>query len=151
MKYMKKRKNIMVGLGVIILIIFAAFLTKRLLSVNENVAIYGSRLDGRDKVKISNDTKNKVKASLSDNTSSVEVRVAGRIIYIDMKANGDTSLEAAKELGNKSLESFSDAEKKYYDIQVLIENDANAGQFPIIGYKHHSKDAIVWTKDRAGS
>lgn len=151
MKYIKKHKNITVGLGVIILIIFAAFLTKSLLSVNENVAIYGSRLEGRDKVKISNDTKNKVKASLSENTSSVEVRVAGRIIYINMKANGDTSLDAAKGLGNKSLESFSDAEKKYYDIQILIENDANKGQFPIIGYKHHSKDAIVWTKDRAGS
>ena len=145
---MKKHKNLMVALGVVILIIVAIILTKNLLSVDENVAIYGSRLNGRSKVEISKDTKNKVVESLGDSAADTKVRVAGRIIYITIQANGDTSLDAAKGLGNKTLESFSDAEKKYYDIQILIENDANANQFPIIGYKHHSKDAIVWTKDR---
>ena len=74
--------------------------------------------------------------------------MAGRIIYVTMEVNGDTSRDDAKGLGNKTLESFSDAEKKYYDIQILIKNDSNKDQFPIIGYKHHAKDAIVWTKDR---
>lgn len=149
MKIMKKHKNAMVGLGVIILIIVAVILVKKVLFVTENTAIYGSRLNGRDNLKISNDTKNKVKESLSDSSTDVKVRIAGRIIYITIKANNDTSLDAAKELGKKALESFSDPEKKYYDIQILIENDGNQGQFPIIGYKHHTRDAIVWTKDRA--
>lgn len=150
-KWNKRKKNAIVGVGIIVLTIIAIIIVKTELSYNENTAIYGSRLEGRDKVKISSETKEKVKQSISESTASVEVRVAGRIIYITAKANGDVSLDAAKALGQKALESFSDVEKKYYDIQVLIENDANTSQFPIIGYKHHSKEAIVWTKDRAAS
>ena len=151
MKFMKKHTNALVGIGIIILIVIALLLIKNELFFNENTAIYGSRIENNDKYIISKETKEKVKSLVSDNTQDVKVRIAGRIIYIEMKANGDTSLDAAKNLGSKALEAFSDAEKKYYDIQVLIENDANAGQFPIIGYKHHSKDALVWTKDRAES
>ena len=151
MKFIKKNTNALVGIGIIILIVIALLLIKNELFFNENTAIYGSRIENIDKYKISNATKEKVKSSLSENTQDVKVRIAGRIIYIEMKVNGDTSLDAAKSLGTKALEAFSDTEKRYYDIQVLIENDANAGQFPIIGYKHHSKDALVWTKDRAES
>ena len=38
--------------------------------------------------------------------------------------------------------------KNYYDIQFIIENDTNTAEFPIIGYKHHTKPEISWTKDR---
>ena len=34
------------------------------------------------------------------------------------------------------------------DIQILINNKANTEQFPIIGYKHHTKGGIAWNKDR---
>ena len=150
-KWTKKKKNIVVGIGIIILTIVAVIIVKTELSYNENTAIYGSRLEGRDKVKITSETKEKVKQSISESAASVEVRVAGRIIYITAKVNGDVSLDSAKSLGQKMLESFSDVEKKYYDIQILMENDTNTSQFPIIGYKHHSKEALVWTKDRAAS
>ncbi len=149
--FTKKQKNALVGLGIIILTIAGIFIVKKELSYNENTAIYGSRIEGKEKVPITSETKEKVKSSLKENASSVEVRVAGRIIYITVKANGDTNLEGAKALGEKTLEAFSDIEKKYYDIQVLIENDTNTSQFPIIGYKHHTKEKLVWTKDRAES
>ena len=45
-------------------------------------------------------------------------------------------------------EEFTEEEKGFYDIQVIIESDTNTTQFPIIGYKHHSKAAYTWTKDR---
>lgn len=151
MKFIKKHTNALVGIGIIALIVIALLLIKKELFFNENTAIYGSRIEGIEKHKISNETKEKVKSSVSDNTKDVKIRITGRLIYIEMKANDDTSLDAAKGLGNKTLEAFSDVEKKYYDIQVIIENDSNTNQFPIIGYKHHSKDALVWTKDRAES
>jgi hypothetical protein len=61
-----------------------------------------------------------------------------------MKVNGDVGLDAAKNLGNSTLEIFSDKEKAYYDIQVLIENDTSTNQFPIMGYKKSSSEGIVW-------
>ena len=51
-------------------------------------------------------------------------------------------------MGNKTLEMLSDQEKVYYDVQLLINNKANGDQFPIIVYKHHTKDYIRWNKDR---
>lgn len=150
-RFIKKHKGAIIGLILIALLVAGLLAVKNFFFPSESKMIYGNRLEGRDKVKISDDTKNKVKEGLSEGTSSVKVRIAGRIIYIDIQANDDMSLEAAKDKGNKSLEFFSDAEKAYYDIQVLIDNKANQDQFPIIGYKHHTKTAIVWNRDRAGN
>ena len=151
MKFVKEHKKAMVVVGIIVLTILAIVLVKKELSINESTAIYGNRLEGRKKVEISNSTKNKVKESLSDSTNKVDVRVAGRIIYITIMANADANLESAKNLGNKSLESFSDAEKKYYDIQIMIDSEKETNQFPIIGYKSHNRSDISWTYDRAES
>ena len=151
MKFVKKHINAIVAIGVLVLIVVGLLLLKSIFFPNESKAIYGTRLDGRNKVEITSDKKNDIKEELSASAPTVEVRVAGRIVYIIAKVNGDVSLEAAKELGNKVLEKFSDKEKEYYDIQILIENDTNTSQFPIIGYKHHTKEAIAWTKDRAES
>lgn len=151
MKFIKKHISAVVALGVVALIVIALLLLKAIFFPNESKAIYGNRLDGRKNVEISEETKNKVKDKVKDKSATTNVRIAGRIIYVIMKVNGDVGLDDAKKLGNSVLEEFSDAEKAYYDIQILIENDTNTSQFPIIGYKHHAKTAIVWTKDRSES
>ena len=149
MKFLKKHISVIIAIIVFVFVLSGIFLAKTIFFSNSYQGMYGNRLEGRDKVTITEETKSKVKESVAEQTSSAKVRIAGRIIYITLKVNGDVSLQAAKDLGNKSLEAFSDAEKEYYDIQVLIENDTNTKQFPIIGYKHHTKKAIVWTRDRS--
>ena len=148
MNFIKKHINAIVALGVIALTVIGLLILKSIFFPNENKAIYGNRLEGRDKVKITKEKMNKVKEELKEGTTSVKVRVAGRIIYIDVMVNNETSKETARGLGDKALGVFSDEEKAYYDIQVLFDNEGNQEQFPIIGYKHHTKSAIVWTKDR---
>ena len=149
MKFLKKHISIIIAIIVFVFVLSGIFLAKAIFFSNSSQGMYGNRLEGRDKVTITDETKNKIKDLVAEKTANSNVRIAGRIIYISMKVNGDVSLKAAKELGNKTLTSFSDAEKEYYDIQVLIENDTNTKQFPIIGYKHHTKKAIVWTRDRS--
>ena len=151
MKFIKKHMSAFVALITFILVIIGLFLVKHIFFPNESHAIYGTRLEGREKLEISNKTKKDITEKIAAEATDIKVRVAGRIIYIEMKANEGTSLDAAKAIGNKTLECFSDEEKAYYDIQVLIENDSNANQVPIIGYKHHTKTALVWNRDRAGS
>ena len=151
MKFINKHMSTFIAIFVFLVVAIGLFLAKSIFFGNASQGMYGNRLEGRDKVTITDETKNKVKDLVADKTASSNVRIAGRIIYITMKANGDVTLKAAKDLGSKTLEAFSDAEKEYYDIQVLIENDTNANQFPIIGYKHHTSKALVWTKDRAES
>lgn len=60
----------------------------------------------------------------------------------------DTSVDTAKALNTKVLDSLSNKEKKFYDIQIFVKKDSEATDFPIIGYKHHAKDTFSWTKDR---
>ena len=147
-KFFKKYKKIII-LGIIVLLLVVGLLAvKNFFFPSESGVLYGNRLAGRDKVKISEDTKKKVKEALGERSSSVKVRIAGRIIYIDVVVNDDVSKEEARGLGDKALEFFSDGEKSYYDIQVLLNNKANTEQFPIIGYKHHTKEFLAWTKDR---
>ena len=148
MKFIKKHISLIVAIVIFILVFVGFLILKNVFFPSEAKAIYGNRLEGRDKVIISEETKSKVIEKVKEKTSKVNVRVAGKIIYIDMTVTGDVNVAAAKELANKALEEFSDAEKAYYDIQAIISSDTDTEHFPIIGYKHHNKKAYVWTKDR---
>ena len=148
-KYGKKNSGKVIGITVLILVIIAILLIKNLFMFDDFQAIYGTRLEGISKVAVTNKEKTAVKNSIGDAAKKVNVRTAGRIIDILIVVSKETSLEDAKKLGEKTLESFSDEQKKFYDIQVMIETDEESNQYPIIGYKHQSRDAITWTKDRA--
>ena len=151
MKFIKKNKSTIVGILVFILALAGIFAIKSVMSSGEEKAIYGTRLKGRDSIKITDSRKKEVENKLANDTEKVEVSVAGRIVNILITAKEGTSLEDAKKLGDKAVEVFSSAEKKYYDIQIFITNEKNEAQFPIIGYRHHTKETITWTKDRAES
>lgn len=148
-KYVKKNSGKVIGITVLILVIIAILLIKNLFMFDDFQAIYGTRLEGISKVAVTNKEKTAVKNSIGDAAKKVNVRTAGRIIDILIVVSKETSLEDAKKLGEKTLESFSDEQKKFYDIQIMIETDEESNQYPIIGYKHQSRDAITWTKDRA--
>ena len=67
---------------------------------------------------------------------------------IDVKLNEGVSVDTARSLASKTLDKLSDDEKAYYDIQFIIINESDTDHFPIMGYKHHTKSAISWTKNR---
>ena len=147
-KFVKKHTTLVVAGLALILVVVGLLILKEAMFPAENKAIYGTRIEGRDKVPINKEKKSKVTENFKDISSSVKVRTQGRIIYIDVKVNGDVSRDTAKDYSNRVLEVFSEEEKKYYDIQILVSNKDNSKQFPIIGYKHHTSEGINWTKDR---
>lgn len=147
-KFVKKHTTLVVAGLALILVVVGLLILKEAMFPAENKAIYGTRTEGRDKVPINKEKKSKVTENFKDISSSVKVRTQGRIIYIDVKVNGDVSRDTAKDYSNRVLEVFSEEEKKYYDIQILVSNKDNSEQFPIIGYKHHTSEGINWTKDR---
>lgn len=151
MKFIKKNIGAIIVIVIIILIALGIYYVKEEFYSTDSGAIYGNRLEGRDAVKITSERKNQVKDSLKEETESVSIRVQGKIVYVSITVNGETSLDSAKNIGNKTLESFSDEEKSYYDFQIIIEKKSDSNQFPIIGYKHYTKSSLTWTKDRAES
>lgn len=152
MKYIEKNKKMFIAIGIFLLLVILLIPVKNALFPNTGKAIYGDRLDGIDKVKISNKTLASIEDKLKEESvTKVSSRISGKTVEIILTVSSDVSLEVAKGYGDKALEVFSDAEKKYYDFQVFITKDSESEEFPIIGYRHHSKDSITWTKDRTGS
>ncbi len=148
MRFIKKNINAIVGIGVILLIVIGLLILKDIFYPTENKAIYGTRTEGVKKNPIKDEHKNAIIATFNEKANSTTIRIAGRIIYIDIKLNGETTRDEAKSLSTSSLEQLPENIKNYYDIQFIIENDTNTAEFPIIGYKHHTKAEISWTKDR---
>ena len=149
MKFIKKNIGAIIAIVIIILLLIGVYFVKQTFFSAETEAIYGNRLEGIDKVKITKEKKNQIIDSLKEGSEKTTIRIAGKIIYVNITVNADTSLEAAKGLGNKVLESLSDEEKAFYDVQIIIQKNSESKQFPIIGYKQHTKSSITWTKDRA--
>ena len=147
-KFIKKHSHKIVTIIIIIFLIIIGIMVKNFFFPDDAEAYYGTRLEGIEKVKIDDKKKESLKENFKDSSKSISVRIQGRIIYVDVKLNDDVSRDTAKELSNKTLEKLSEDEKAYYDIQFMINNEANKDQFPIIGYKHHTKTEIRWTKDR---
>ena len=150
-EYVKKHSSAAVGIGVFVLVIVALLLIKNLFMFDEFSAVYGTRLNGIDKVKVTSKQKNDAETLIKDSVKKVKVRLSGRIVNTIITTNDETSIEDAKNISNKVLEAFNDDQKKYYDFQFLVKNDSNKDQYPIIGYKHHTKDSISWTRDRSGN
>ncbi len=148
MEFIKKNKSIILAVAILIAVIAAIFIVKDTIMFDENEAIYGNRLEGIDKVKISGEEKAKIKDSLKEQSKKVEIRLSGKVINVIVETIPELSLEDAKKMGDKVLECLSEDEKNYYDIQMLIDNSENKDQYPIIGYKHKSRGAFTWTRDR---
>ena len=150
MKFIRKHKGLVIVLIIIVILLIVGFIfAKNFFFSDEESAIYGTRLNGIEKVKITDKKTKEIEDALKEGTTKVNVRLSGRIIYISIQVPEGTTTEAARGIGNKSLDFFSEDEKAYYDIQVLIGCDAENTQFPILGYKHHTKAAINWTRDRS--
>lgn len=147
--YIKKNSSAVIGVTVFILVIISILLIKNLFMYDENQAIYGTRVDGADKFKVTSEQKDKVKKKVAEKTKKANIRVAGKIVNIELTVNDDVSLEDAKNIGKDTLEEFTNEQKQFFDFQIFIQNKNNKNQFPIIGYKQRAKENISWTKDRA--
>ncbi len=149
MKFIKKNKLAIIACIIVILLIVLAFQLKEIFAPEVGSAIYGNRLDGIEAVKISKDTLNRIEDNLKeDSVSKVTSRISGRTVEIIITVNSDVSIDTAKEYANKTLEPFSEEQKKYYDFQIFVKKDSDSSEFPIIGYKQKTKDNISWSKDR---
>jgi len=148
-KILKKHKVII--LMFVCLIVLSIILIKLLDSYNNDArAIYGNRLEGIDKVKITDTTKKDIEKNIETEgkTEKISVTTQGKIINITITLKDDTSRDDAKKLSDKILEKLTDEQKKFYDIQVFINKKTDEASFPIIGYRHHTKEGFSWTLDR---
>ena len=112
---------------------------------------YGDRLDGIEAVLIADDKKNEVANSLKEekNVKDATVTVTGKIIYIRIAFEAGADLETSKSIAVKSLEQFSEDEKKFYDVNFTLVSDKtdNSDGFTIMGAKNVNGTNLIWNNN----
>lgn len=108
---------------------------------------YGHRLDGIDEVMITKSDMSSVKEKIEEdeNVSSANVRLQGKIIYIDIIFGDDVSVDKAKDIAKKVLENFDEDEINFYDFGFVLSQDKEDG-FNITGAKSPKKDDVSFIK-----
>ena len=149
--FIKDNKFTIIAITIFLVIVLLLVQVKNIFFPNGKKAIYGDRLNGIENVQISKTKQSDVIKILKDDASikNATVRISGKTIEVIITVNDDIDVNTAKGFANKSLEQFSEEQKKFYDFQVFIKKDTEEANFPIIGYKHHKKDNFTFTKDRA--
>ncbi len=151
MNYLKRNKSTIIAIAIFLIVLIVAMNLINIFFPNEENALYGSRLNGINEVKITNNTEDQITAALEKDCSKVSIRESGKIIEVILTVDKDMSLETAKNLAPKITEQLKKEQLEYYDIQVFIQKTAKSSDFPIIGYKQHTKEGFNWTKDRTGN
>ena len=111
---------------------------------------YGDRLDGIEAAIISDNKKSEVANSIKEgkNVKDATVTITGKIIYIRIAFEAGADLETSKSIAVKSLEQFSEEEKKFYDVHFTLvseKTDTNEG-FTIMGAKNVSRTIRNYVK-----
>ena len=108
---------------------------------------YGDRLDGIEKVKITSREEEKIEDFVEENeeVSDVDVRVQGKIIYINIKVKSGTSLDKAKEIAGSTVEKIDEDKRSYYDLGYFLTSEDGEG-FNVTGTKNAKLEHISWIK-----
>lgn len=147
-KWINKNKGlaILLLLTIIFVIILLIIFIELLIGGSSNK--YGNRLDGIDKVKISNETYESVKKEVEDTelVEKVETRLQGKIVYTTIELKDGITVEKAKEIAGNTLDNYSEDELKYYDFSFFLKWKGEEKDTVITGNKHHNLDSITWVK-----
>lgn len=146
MEFIKKHKKGVIICSIVLLVFVCLFLFLRIFMVDYKKDEYGNRLQDIDKVKISETVISKLETEMKvlDEVENASYRLQGRLIYINLTMKEGVAVDTAKEISNKTLDYFSEKEKAYYDIQVIINCSKDAEGYPFMGYKHKSESGFVW-------
>ena len=144
MKFFKNHFRLIVMILILILVGIGAYFVKEFFFSNENEAIYGSRIKDIKKYPIKDEEKKKIEEGIMEHAEKCDIRIAGRLVYVDVYVKPGIDIATAKSFGNIVLENLSDDQKGYYDIQILVGSKTNDSEYPLIGYKHHKKAEFRW-------
>ena len=122
-KWINKNKGfaIICALAFILFIIMVVIFVRLLVGGSSNK--YGNRLDGIDKVKISNEVYESVKEEVKDveGVNDVSVRLQGKIVYTTIELSDSISADKAKEIAKNTLDNYTEDELKYYDFSFFLK------------------------------
>lgn len=103
---------------------------------------YGNRLDEVEKYPVDKELK-KIEKFYKDakGVKSSTVRLQGRIIYITVEVEKETTNEVIQNMANSSIEVLTEEQGSYYDVQFIFKR---ADYTPYMGSKSSANKVITW-------
>ena len=122
MNFIHEHKFTTIVCSILLVLVILGVVFLRILIPNYSGNLYGNRLKNIENYKIKDDQISNLKKDIK----------------------GLDGVEYA----NKSLEYFSDKEKEYYDIEIILSSvNNNSEVYPLFGYKHKTSTSIVWSNN----
>ena len=147
-RFIKSNKKL-VKLCIIFLIIFIILfiLFKMLFYSSSEKSVYGVRLRDLKQNEFTKEENNEFKEKVSEiaGVKSIKVAVKGRLIKTFVTFEDSISSDDIKSKFSEMLNYMSEKVKGYYDITfyaIQIKDGKDA--YPIIGYKHKSRNDITF-------
>ncbi len=145
-KFMKKyKKQIWIGLAVLLVLIMCLVLFKALFYSDSERATYGVRLRDIKENEFSRSDRDDLvkKAAGLAGVKDAKVEVKGRLIKVFITFEEGVSNEDVKARFNDVVGSLSDKVKGYYDVTLYAEKSVEGKTtYPVIGYKHKNNAEI---------
>lgn len=139
------KKQCLIGLSVFLIVLLVVMIWLFIIPLFSNNK-YGDRLKDIDKHEISSSTISKIEKSLKENdkVSKVSYHDEGRVLNFVVTVDSSMSKDDAKKICDKIAENLKANDKKYYDIQVLIDSNEDSDDYPIVGYKNKNSDTFSY-------
>lgn len=144
--FLKKYKVYIYVVLFLIILLSIFLLVKNFLYPDDMISIYGSRLEGIEKVKITDYRKKEIKGIFLEEelVESVDVDVKGKIINIIIKGKEKYTIEEAKKKIIEGIKSLKKEETEFYDVQFFVSNENI--KYTLIGYKNKNSEEISWSE-----
>ena len=107
MSFIRKNKFVIIAIGVFLILVVLVFQIATMFFPEEGTALYGDRLDGIEEVELSNSKLTKIESNLKSDgaVKEADVSVAGKIVEVIITVQDVTSVDTAKALNTKVLDS----------------------------------------------
>lgn len=113
--------------------------------------VYGDRLDGIEKVKLSDTYIKDVEKKLKEKefVTDVTYNLNGRLLSFIITVADDTNVDEAKKLGDIVIQGFNEEELAFYDLQLSLKDsgEKEESRYPFIATKHKTSEIFVWSNN----
>lgn len=144
---LKKNKFTTIVFFIFLVLFIIGWIVFGLVMPKTGKPVYGNRLDGIEKVQVTDTETNDLIKALKekDYVTTASTHISGKIINVLVEVEEGTSKSKAKSLQDEVLKAFTDDQKNFYDIQLFITNENKDEKgYPMIGYKNSTDKNFVF-------
>lgn len=141
-----KKKSTIILLIILVLMIAVILVFLGIFLPKTEGSVFGNRLDGIEKVPISEDLKSDIINTImsTEKADKATITLTGKIIKVNINVKKDVSLADAKGIYSTFKPKFSEEILGYYDIEVMLVHD----DYAAFGYLKAGRPSLKWTNNK---